>query len=349
MLALAQERPRDQNAWAYAAGASFGLPGILQVAKAYAIWAPEQPDVWNIIGFSLPKGVPNRVAYLRRAVTLAPDSGLYAANYTTTLILEGKPEAARGVASRLLQGGPSQRRTGAGLLIAVEAGSARFGAAIERTKAALELVSMLGSAEAGTDALQSGFDVEYLVRHGTSLADTAIERFVLVDPPRLSTNHMSALMAITLCVSGRPELERRCIARLKSLIESGYFRQGLLPPTKPVLLAIERRLAGDFKGAAEAYRTVMGAMQYTSPPLAAETFDLAGDPDTAESLDVAAMTPALNGVSWAHLRAARRAARRGNAKRARELAEQIIAAWSTADIEVDAVREMRELVAKLPR
>jgi hypothetical protein len=42
-----------------------------------------------------------------------------------------------------------------------------------------------------------------------------------------------------------------------------------------------------------------------------------------------------------------RAARRGDAKRARELAEEVVAGWRTADVEVPAVAEMQPLLKTL--
>jgi hypothetical protein len=57
-------------------------------------------------------------------------------------------------------------------------------------------------------------------------------------------------------------------------------------------------------------------------------FDEVGDGELAERIDEDLMKP------LAHARAARRAAARGDKARARKLAEQMVAAWLTADAPV---------------
>ena len=56
----------------------------------------------------------------------------------------------------------------------------------------------------------------------------------------------------------------------------------------------------------------------------------------------------FNGVGLAHVRSARRALAAGDTKRAKELARCIVEAWSTADVPVPAVAEMRALLRRSP-
>lgn len=83
--------------------------------------------------------------------------------------------------------------------------------------------------------------------------------------------------------------------------------------------------------------------------IAAEAFERAGDNELAERVDELALRRAGDSKSatLAHVRAARRAAAKGNEKRALELARHVIEAWSVADTPVLAVGEMKKLVKRL--
>jgi eukaryotic-like serine/threonine-protein kinase len=81
----------------------------------------------------------------------------------------------------------------------------------------------------------------------------------------------------------------------------------------------------------------------------ATTFERTGDLELVERLEAAALAGPgeFNGANPAHVRAARRAAKRGDDERARALARQVIEAWGVADETVPAVAEMRRLLAAL--
>jgi hypothetical protein len=77
-----------------------------------------------------------------------------------------------------------------------------------------------------------------------------------------------------------------------------------------------------------------------------ETFEHTGERELVDRVEAAIVdrSAELNGASLALVRAARRAAKRGDAERARALAEKVVQAWSVADEPVPAVTEMRRLV-----
>jgi hypothetical protein len=178
-------------------------------------------------------------------------------------------------------------------------------------------------------------------------SDDLVERFVLVDPPRIFRGHFAPLQVLHVCALARPEVARKCVARLEALIDQGYFRNGVLAQSKPWLASYRALLEGDGKRAADAARPTLESDRY--PLFVVEALERSGDVATAEAIDEKLMAKAIyNGASSAHVRAAKRAMKRGDAKRARELAEKVVGAWAEADVQVDAVREMRELLAKLP-
>src|SRR5262245_10657967 len=81
----------------------------------------------------------------------------------------------------------------------------------------------------------------------------------------------------------------------------------------------------------------------------ADAFERTGEDELAERIDaeVVAVGGELAGASLATVRAARRAAKRGERDRAKELAQKVIRAWSLADDAIPAVEEMRKLLATL--
>jgi hypothetical protein len=81
-----------------------------------------------------------------------------------------------------------------------------------------------------------------------------------------------------------------------------------------------------------------------------EAFDRAGEPELAERIDRHNLGPEgpFNGVGLAHLRAAKRAAARGDRARAEKLGRRVIEAWSTADVPVPAVAELKALLGDRP-
>ncbi len=80
--------------------------------------------------------------------------------------------------------------------------------------------------------------------------------------------------------------------------------------------------------------------------LVADVLDAAGEPDMADRVDSKPLTVPgwLGGVSLSHLRAARRAAARGDHARAAALATTLLDAWASTDEPVASLRELRGLV-----
>jgi hypothetical protein len=345
MLALVQESPRMPDAWARAAETSFGLPGFRPLAVAYSRWAPDNPDSWNSLALST-TSADERDDIAARAIALTPDTLVFASNYAYGLLIEGKPNAARAVAARLTQRGERQRYLGRAIGVAVDAASTAFRSALDRARGLTPELQVFGTVETGVDPyVLRFFDIEELATGGTTLADAAAERFVLAEPPRLSTGHFAAATALAICGWVRTDLAKPCVARIRALVDAGFFREGTMPLTKPLLDALERSVSGDVKGAAQAFRGVLGAPSMYHPRRLFEAFEKSDDVATLESLDAKRDSKFYGGVSSGTVHGARMAAKRGDKKKARELAQRVVDAWAAADMQLVALDEMRAILA----
>jgi hypothetical protein len=122
--------------------------------------------------------------------------------------------------------------------------------------------------------------------------------------------------------------------------------------TDDFLSGAERYARRDYAGAAAAWRPLLrgsSVLASVLPDAMAEVFERTDAVDLAEQVDLTLMKQAdeLNGATLAHVRAARRALRRGRQGEARELAEKVIRAWGVSREPVPSVAEMRRLVERL--
>jgi len=153
-----------------------------------------------------------------------------------------------------------------------------------------------------------------------------------------------------ICMEASAPVSKRCFARFHAL--RGRLG-GILSETDAFVEGVERYVRGDLPGAAKLWRPLLrepGLAAKTLSAVMEATFERTGDSELVERLEVAAMdsgTNEYNGAALVDVRAARRAAKRGDATRARELANKVIRAWSVADQPVPAVAEMRKLLTEL--
>ena len=125
----------------------------------------------------------------------------------------------------------------------------------------------------------------------------------------------------------------------------------LASETDELLHGAELYAKGDFKAAANAWRPLLRESNVPAavlPEAMADAFERSGDIELAEKVDVAEMSRAaeFNGVTLAHVHAARRALASGDLATARTLARQVVAAWSVADEDLPAKTEMRRLLGR---
>jgi hypothetical protein len=239
------------------------------------------------------------------------------------------------------------------ITVRVEASEARFGAALELARKAGEI-----SATDSGWILSQRFEITWhalevavLLDRAREVADVLVGRFLDPDPPPLDGHFARVPMRFpAICV--RASVPDRCFARLRSLRRQ--LSGANTPETDAFTAGAEQYAKRDLLGAAKAWRQLLdGTKTLVSllPDATVEAFDLAGAPDLVEEVDLEVMKRAyeFNGATLAHVRAARRALQRGDRERARQLAEQVIKAWSLADEEPSALADMRRLVKELQR
>jgi hypothetical protein len=92
-----------------------------------------------------------------------------------------------------------------------------------------------------------------------------------------------------------------------------------------------------------------GLLASMLPDAMADAFEREGDTELVERIEELARSRAreFNGATLLDVRAARRAAVRGEKDKARKLAQKVIDAWSVADERVPAVKEMQKLLGSL--
>jgi hypothetical protein len=231
----------------------------------------------------------------------------------------------------------------------VEASEARFGAALTRARRALEISRddagwvRAQRFEAGWHALE----LASLLGRTTEIADLLVQRFLDPEPPPLDASAFLVPRRVpAVCAVASAAVSARCFERLREL--RGRLSGGITPETDAFARGAELYARHDLVAAANAWRPLLrgsDALISVLPDAMADAFERAGYPELAEQVDAAERARAgeFNGATLAHVRAARRAARRGDAALARTLAKQVIDAWSVADEVVPAVAEMRRL------
>ena len=183
-------------------------------------------------------------------------------------------------------------------------------------------------------------------------ADEIVTSIVLAQPTRLARDGVQVhLIAFDGCLAAPRDVAKRCLARMNELEASNYFS---IPPTalgsrwKRIL---ERYVSGESEEAAMlARQTLQNELPASLRENLVRILDQVSDAELIGILDdkeVARQGKHLNGATLSHVRAARRAKERGDAERARSLANAVIEAWGTADTPVPAVAEMKRLLGEL--
>jgi hypothetical protein len=153
-----------------------------------------------------------------------------------------------------------------------------------------------------------------------------------------------------VCTAAPGKVAERCLATVDALQKRGYL-SGVFALDTGVIAGARRYVAGDFAGAAAAWKPLLrapgdglGALR----DVVATALDRAGEPDLAEKVDAPSLAGAgtFNGADLAFVRAAIRAEKSGDHARARALAQRVVDAWAVADAPVPSVVEMRKILAR---
>jgi hypothetical protein len=238
------------------------------------------------------------------------------------------------------------------ILVRVDTSEAQFGPAFAEARKAGEI----SEADPGWVRAQrfevawQALELAVLLDRATEVADWMVARFLDPEPMLLDANwtfvpiRTPAICALASAPGG-------CFTRLREL--QPRLAGATTHDTNNFLVGAEAYSRGNYREAARAWRPLLDGGELLAsalPGAMAKVFDETGAPDLAEQVDQQVMKRAgeFHGATLGHVRAARRAQRRGDVERARRLAEQVVQAWSRAEDEPPAVAEMRQLLAALP-
>lgn len=323
----------------------------LAARSVYAAWFPDDPWAWKSLGYD--GGRRESVEWHRRAYFLTSHSALHADTYAVALIDAGRPEEARALAGEMMTGSPLAQTAGTGVLALVDSASGHLARALERLLTELSIVvhaRRFGDAiESDLRATETALELAELLGRRHAVADALLAPLLEAPRERLAPwAPRGSITVLELCDAASPELGRRGVAILRELADAHYFAR-TQDRFAPLLAGVERTLAGDDAGASRELRGLIDDDVATG--IVARAMDRAGEPALGDRADHDRLEHArtMHGANGAFLRAARRAAARGDAVVARRYAQAAIDAWSAADAEVPAVAEMRDLVAQLDR
>ena len=311
----------------------------MATTAAHAAWVPYEP-------FSATYSVPGRSLELRiqaarRAFLLGPH-GFWPSNLGLLLLQAGHREEARSVGVE----------SGADALpLEISNSEARFG---ETLRLYRELVTHLPASREGSYrafmAAPAAVSAALVLERPLPEAENLVARFIYPEPPLITTKIVPAEGALLVCLVAPEKTATRCNARMKQLFERGFFGAGI-GGTSAVFDGAEPFVQHDYVGAAKAWRTLMRESSWNLDPIRgvlAIAFDRAGEEALAEKIDTSDNSgSSMNGADLSSVRSARRAEKRGDKARARELAQKVVDAWSVADETVPAVAEMRAILARV--
>lgn len=317
---------------------------------AMQAWVPWNSHAW-LYEATTSHDQAKALVYARRAYALSRLDAEVAKILADKLLATGAREEVRGIARVLAAGGyPAHRLASDLLFLRVEASEARFGAALSRGKRAV-IASAYDAAGLHVQRLEIAWralQIGLILGRGREIADLIVERFLEPDPPPLGGVHIDVLLRLTTsCAHASPAVSRRGFTRLRELRQRLSHSTAL--EVDDFLEGAERYAKGNFAGAAQAFRPLLRTpgpfVEVLAEPMV-ETFERVGEAELVDRLDAALVrhSAELNGASLALVRAARRAAKRGDTKEAQGLAKQVVDAWSVADESVPAVDEMRRML-----
>ena len=312
-------------------------------ARALVGWAPQ--DARN--GWSqawVHEDPSTRLTWSRRAFEIDSGNATYALTLAHELFTAGRGAEVPSVAARF-ESNASHADLVAYLGARVEAAAGRPSAGLDHMMQVMKEAPAAGRHAKDYHLMLTALHVAEAIGRGREFADFYADRFVLAEPTRLASpppfRHQAGLMG--LCM--RSSRAAACLERVKT-----HFSPRWTPDDETLLQGALYYVRKDDRQAVAAWRGLLSKSAAQLDFIPVEAFDRAGEPDLASRLDahrIADRGYAIRGVTLAHVREARRALRRGDRARARELAAQVVEAWDVLDVRLASVAEMRRIARGL--
>ncbi len=305
-------------------------------------WAPEESNDWQPDSEDVVDAEAS-LRWVRRAHELVPEGDFEAIGFGRRLLMFDRFVETRALAARLLGGSAANKVAGTYLLVNADASEGFPGRAIQLALDYLEHdVGPTGAIYGSGMIPGRAMVIGQVTGTAETIADAWATRFVLTEPPRL-VGYDEGLAGnwMMVCLHAKKPNRVPCLDAIARTFphfvqaQNGVFLEG-------------SRLAavGDAKGAVRAFRPIAQDQRWMAW-LPADVFDEAGELEIAESLDALAVATKVSrrvrGHGYEEVRMARRAWKRGDKARARVLAKELLAAWSTLDVEVPFLDELRKM------
>jgi hypothetical protein len=361
LLAVIEHDPTPA-AWDALMGTSSMHKSQTSSARTYVAWVPDASNAWNLVNI-IDKSSEDEPSGMmaQRARALSAGAPLLAVHHGMMLLNVNKRDEARAVAAELLSSAAAPtpgaasdpRLVGAEYLLArLEAGEARFGAALARGRRVLFAQPKFGRVAASDMYLLTlVFNVAEVVDRSSEIAEEFVRLFVDPEPPRLYPGRHVPGRVASACAFAPPAVARRCFTHLRALGAAGFFREPMPPDNDAFVNGAEAYARADYAAALAAWRPMTDNPGTQGKNLLASAFYRAGEADLARRIDGDAMARPgpFNGAGPADLREARWAIEIGDRERAEQLVRRMIEAWSVADVPVPALAELRARLAQPPR
>ena len=316
------------------------------IARAASAWMPSTPVWWARRGSLEPQ---EQVRFTRRAFELEHDDANNAVTLGRALVAAGRPQEARLLAASYSDAREDHRELRAYLLGMVELAEARFGAGFQRLRsAALARPPGTWSGVTGSSILRA-MNAGSLLGQDRPLADEWVARYVLPGRDDDLALFSSLMAVIPVCLRASPSVAAQCAASLRSRFDRNRTRKyEWLNGSDHLFDALQSYARGDLRRTGIALRKLAGSPDAALDEVPVALLRAAGVADLIEQIDNGKLSSrSYGGISDSTPRVAERAFRRGDTKRARELALEVVDKWGNADVVVPAVAEMRTLLAKL--
>ncbi len=307
------------------------------VLAAHAAWVPWEPYAWA----NLLRAKDRRDTRGYQRSYILAQRGYWAVEYGVRLLEIGDLVAARGVAVTTHNARldvlvlHAERHPGTALTTAI---------ALLRAQEAKPM-----NGNTATRLAANVIDLGVLLGRPTddAIADY-IERFIIPEPPALSHGVTTLFGTIAVCTQSKPAIGERCIERISTLYERGYF-SGAITSAKDGIEGSRHYLKNDFVGAAKAWRSSVSELLAESlrAPMAI-AFERAGESSLADHVEA---QPVNNETSspdaeLCYVRTALRAEKRGDLATAQKLAHTFVDRWEAVDERPPALTEMKRILAR---
>ena len=324
---------------------AFSSEGDDSLAHSMNAWQPWEPITQSQrVRRGLLGDLTQTTEYVRRGYLLS-QRGYYANAYGEQLLTNGDIERARSIAEL----------TDDDLLrIGILVSEAKYGRAHQMITSLIEkMPAKEENAALAFRLAEYGVRVGLILGRPADFVGTVVDRFVTSQPHHVVDSAVGFTSLVSACCFAPRPVGKKCIDRIRELREQGEIPT-IYKGAESVLAGATRFVADDYAGAAKAWRQMLRAPGWIQDPLRdvmAVAFDRAGEYDLGAEIDesrVAAVDlPRAAELAW--VRAAKRAYIKGDHARARTLAQAVVDKWRFADEDLPAMREMKDLLAKLPR